>query len=378
LFLAFYWPLCWGPVASFLVRRGLAVRAAQLKFFASTEVRLERTSSRTEVIVRFTTIIPVRCEFTFWAQKEGTTAPADAEKQACSNIEATSEFNDIIRGIDPELLYYVAIEVWPEEDRNNSERLLIAERSTANLSRDLFVARFNVPLRTTEIHRFHHDKEIDRPTVDLWTRAEGGCKTNTFAGPSNYSPAHDNLRISTISSNGFGTAKAVAHTENKNVMRMHPGSLQNGENWNWSTLIDGLPENLRIRAPLRLNSIRLVSEESLIIEDDPQLGVADRRVLKISKESPLRIEWQSDSSSLNSQVRIQIGYNGQAQSQVCIAAAAAGHFEVNTEILSAIPKATYDITVSLLDSQYLVSDGSLKSKWLFQSHDWKLARIEVL
>jgi hypothetical protein len=339
-------------------------------------VATERTSGRTEIIVRFTAKKPVLCRLRYWEQQRGTAIPSDALITDCASRVSEVAFDEVLRGIAAKELYYIAIESWESAAPDNVEIITVAEPATANLKNDLFVVRANLPLRAAQVHRYRAKSQITEADIAGMMPDNEGCLPITAVKPP-YQTADLNMRISKIVTSGFSASKIS--TEDKSRITFGLGTFDEGSSWSWSTFIDGFPELVNVKDIPIIASVTVSSEESASIYSPPQLGVIGSRSISVNPAVDLTVNWSVEGAVKSMVLFAQIGYEGREGSVRCYGQSdtASGSITVPSDFLEKMEKKSSDLVVGLIGNQFATAEGTMNSKWLFQTHDFKMIRLEI-
>ena len=339
-------------------------------------VATERTSGRTEIIVRFSSKRPAMCRLRYWEQKKGATIPPDALITDCSSRTYKVLFDEVLRSIAPKELYYIAIESWENAAPDKVKIITVAEPATANLKNDLFVVRANLPLRAAQVHRYRAKTPITEAGVAEMIPNNAGCEPIEGEKPT-YQNADLNMRISKVVTSGFAAAKVSA--EKKSRLTFGLGTFDEKNSWAWSTFIDGFPELVSIKNVPIISSVTVLSEESASIYATPQLGVIGSRAMTVNPAVDLTVNLRVEAPVKSMTLFAQIGLEGRKGSVRCYGQSdsGSGSISIPSDVLKNFEKKPSDLVIGLIGNQFATADGAMNSRWLFQTHDFKMIRMEI-
>jgi len=345
-------------------------------------IYVDRVGDGTSAILKFRTTRPASCELNIYSQDENVEPKKDSPRQvACSATAPTQEFSEQLKDLRADVLYFIAISVWPEgSTRDFSTTLVVKEQPGGSNAtgegqgdgkfRSLVVARFNAPVRTAEIHRYSFPEPADMAQVRARIVRTEGCagKVPELVGP--FTEADPDIKLTNLETRGFAAGAAAAHPNFPERMRMYFNALQFGNpEWEWAYKTGDASHLLKSRSAARFTGVEVASNAKQVL-GEAQLARGEDP-LSIDASRPLRLSWQWENLPDLAWVTTQIGRSDDDKGVYCTFEAKRGTGEIPAPLLSALRSGRHRLVVQLDSTQLLATKG-----WLIRSVDWRSTRID--
>lgn len=341
-------------------------------------VYIERTPNRTEAIVRFRTKVPAQCHIKFWSDTVGN-GKDSAINQDCANTEPKRDFSEVIKPLSPTDFYTVEIAVWGRAGAfDRAEKFTVREGENAVDKNDLFVARVNLQLRTTEVHRHRLGAPADSSVLSKVVETSFGCQKDLSAQIP-FHAAEQMFKAESLSFRGFATGESSAHKLNSSFRRVRFNTIAPSNEWEWTFTVLGQSFSFNLNPASLFSKVIVSDQESNSIEiRDSQLTVNPREILSRTGSGDLKITWTMDNPSDSSYVLVQLGNPGSSDSITCVFDPKTGSGLIAKEEIAKLGKKNHDLLVGVVSYQLdLSNQQQSKPAWLVETTDWKLGTLAV-
>ena len=351
------------------------VSADAIQLINRNYVFLDRQAGGRAALLNFRTHQDALCAYKAWPSEDPDAEPE--EVSYCATEQATSNFSELIEPLDPERDYSIRIYAWvPELSIESADRYLIREEALPIDKRDLYVARFDNPLQIAEVHRHRLNQDFDPEALAKRLALETGCHNEIPRQPKFYATAADVIRLSSVTTRGFGLGESKRHDHYSNRFILSFSILQEGDDWEWLFGIDGQGFRFVSRQPSILQNLELTDHDSLNQKlTNTQLTVATT-TLSLESGSDLTLRWSASPLLPNSYLIAQIGHSG-GKGVYCVFDAAKNQAVIPWANLAGLPKTAHDIQLNLYSQQLFQRATEGTVPWLIISHDWRTSRIQV-
>lgn len=356
-------------------------RTSKLKgILDASFVFIERTPSRREAVVRFRTTVVAKCHFRYWSNnpqsKNSISSPLE---QKCEGTEPRLEFSEVLKNLSPSDLYTFEINVWGRKGSfEQAEKIIVSEGDDALDPNDMFFARVNLPLRTTEINRHKASSPPNNQFINQIQRSDFGCKKN-IDKESPFSNAHKTFKLENLAFDGFVTGEGKAHERNSKFRRIRFNTVASGSEWEWKFANHGKQYSFFLKPATMLTSIKVTGGSNEIEINDTQITIAPKEIFTTAAGSAdVEISWTTSNPLPNSYVEVMVGNNAAKNSFNCIFDTNAGKGVISKDLIAGLDKKRHDLYVSVVSLQMDISQGQdRRPPWLVETRDWKLGRLAV-
>ena len=348
---------------------------------------LDRTGDGDAARLGFTTKSPAICELTVYAQDDRSTPSKDNPLVvSCSSPEtARTDFTEEIKGLKTDALYYVVIRAWNAGAvKESGDTVLVKE--TPNPAevinpgtdpiddgkiKDLIVARFDVPLKTVEVHHNELPEALDLGTLKGKLTRTIGCQVGVPDKSAPFRDAAKSVAIASLATKDFAAGTAGPHRDYPERLTINYGGLNDGvDRWSLLYLLNDKDLTVTARPVSRILNMEM---ESATIQafDAPQL-IESADPLKIDATKPLKFSWTTGNNLRDlSYLTVQIGRPEDTKAIYCIFPAEKRAAEVDPKLLQGLEDGKYVVLAELATNQLFAREG-----WLVSVYDWRSGRIE--
>lgn len=334
--------------------------------------------------LQFKTTRPAVCELSFYSREAGGTPTKEKpEVISCSGQDrARQEFTEQLTGLRADTLYDVVISAWElSNGKAKSESVLVRESSgnpnavatggKSELFKELFVARFDLPLRTAEVHRTVLESPIDVAGIKSRLTRKVGCQQGAPPPPAAFREAHKDLSLTNLATRDLASGTAQPHPNSPGRVQLTYGSLNDGvDKWTLLYQLNGKDVAVPIRPISRLINVEMESASVLSLDQGGLSSSPD--TLKLDAKKPLKISWTTGSNLLElSYVAVQIGRPENDKLIYCLFPAVQRTASIDSKLLQTLEDGPHIVQVELASNQIWVKDG-----WLATLYDWRSAQIE--
>lgn len=349
------------------------------------DIFMNRIGDGTSARIRFQTSEKVFCELAHYSQEEGgLPSKEDPTITGCPNEEARDDFILRLDNLATDTLYWVKITVFKDkETRSPSESVIVQEGMTSDPDvppaggpvsyKNIFVARINVPLKTSEVHRHKLPESKSLAQIKESLNREIGCQAGFPSASGPFRDPQNDILLNSLATTSFAADKAETHPDYKGVRRLEYAGLNPGlDQWKFLYQLDSKDTEVKARSGNLIQSVEIDSTESALLPE-PQLADAVD-ALVIDGSAQLTVKWETDANLLSSSfMQVYIGRPGNPNSVYCVFPAKDKRGVVPETYISKLEKTKHVILTLLESNQFLASDG-----WFASTYDWRSGRIEKL
>jgi hypothetical protein len=340
-------------------------------------VFIERTPNRTEAVVRFRTKVPANCHIRYWSDDPQSGGKDNAVEQKCQNNQPKIEFSEIIKPLSPAALYTVEIAVWGRSGAfDQAEKFTVSEGENAIDKNDLFVARVNLQLRTTEIHRHRLGQTANAEVLTRVIKDDYGCGKN-LENAIPYNAAHRIFKVESLSFRGFASGESSPHKVNSSFRRIRFNTIARSSQWEWGFTVLGKSFSFNLEPATVMTNALVTTGETPTEIKDAQLTISPREIVDY-QAGDLKVNWTLENQTQSSYIIIQVSNVGMANSISCLFDPKSGSGVIPASLLTNLDKKKHDLFIAVVSYQLdLSNQEQLKPAWLVETTDWKLGTLAV-
>ncbi len=348
---------------------------------------LDRTGDGDAARLSFQTKRPAVCELTVYAQDDKSKPSKDAPLilPCSSQDKGRTDLAEKIEGLKTDALYFVVIRAWDAGGKKEAGETVLVKEAPNPASvinpggdpladgklKDLLVARFDVPLKTVEVHHHELPEALDLGAIKGKLTRTVGCQVGVPDRTAPFRDAAKDVAIRNLATKDLAAGTAGTHKDYPERLTLNYGSLNDGLD-RWSLLYQLNNKDFMITAR-PVSRILNMEMESTTIQafEAPQLAEpADP--LKLDATKPLKLSWTTGNNLLDlAYLTVQIGRPEDAKAIYCIFPAEKRSAEVDAKLLQGLEDGKYVVLAELATNQLFAKEG-----WLVSVYDWRSGRIE--
>lgn len=382
---------------------------AKSRILNRNSIYFDRVGDGKSARIRFKTNRPANCELSFYSQTEGGTPNRKKPgRKKCSNSETDqTSFEEKITDLSTEHLYFVVLKIWDAKNKKEKPEVVTVKEAGGNSGgnpaetvdepnpssdgddnpntvidpapipiedklSELFVARFNIPLRMAEVHKHKLQKPLSLSELKQQLTLGSGCREGFPDSKSlPFREAVNTLDLEGLTTQDFAAATAQPHPTAPGRLQLQFNGLNEGlDKWTFLYKLGGQDFNVPVRPISRIVSMDMESDDITTVESTQLTDAVDP--LKINPSKPLKFKWTTGSSlSELTFMTIQISRAEDPKAIYCVFPAEQRSGTVDPKFLKELDDGRHVVLAQLTTSQVW-----FKYNWIISTYDWRSSRIE--